>query len=249
MLSVRSAPRQGSSRLVQNFDDRPPRAGVDRFSARAVLPRHRHQYGYASVVLAGTFNEASFCGLMPVKPGDVLLHGRFDSHCDYGQGGACTIQLLRLPWANDQIEGHFRVSDPDELARIAEDDPRAAMEALARKVRPAPVIDRHWTHDLAAALRSDDPLSLQEWATRMGVRPEALSRGFQRYFGTSPKLYRLEARSRRAWQQVVRSSQTLTTIAHDCGFADLAHLSRSVRALTGAPPSAWRASIKAVRAD
>lgn len=234
---------------MQSFDDRPPRAGVDRFSARAVLPRHRHRYGYASVVLAGTFTEASFCGLMPVKPGDVLLHGPFDSHCDYGHGGSCTIQLLRLPWVDDRIEGHFRVSDPDELARIAENDPQAAMEVLTQRMRPAPVTDRHWTHDLATALRSADPLSLQEWATRMGVRPEALSRGFRHYFGTSPKLYRLEARSRRAWQQAVRSSQTLTAIAHECGFADLAHLSRSMRALTGAPPSAWRAAVSSVHTD
>ncbi len=32
----------------------------------------------------------------------------------------------------------------------------------------------------------------------------------------------------------------LTTLAHDLGFADLAHMSRSVRALTSFPPSAWR---------
>lgn len=72
-----------------------------------------------------------------------------------------------------------------------------------------------------------------------------MSRGFRRHFGTSPKLYRLEARSRRAWQKILRSAQTLTSIAHECGFADLAHLSRSVRALTGASPSTWRASAAA----
>ena len=227
---------------VQHTDDRPPSPGVDKFAANTVLPRHRHRHGYASIVLAGSFTEASFCGLMPVKPGDVLLHGRFDSHCDYGQGGARTIQILRLPWVDDHIEGHFRISDPDELVRIAEGDPRAAMEMLAREMRPAQVAHPHWTHALATALRSDGPLSLQEWAARTGLRPEALSRGFRRYFGTSPKLYRLEARSRRAWQKIVRSTQTLTAIAHECGFADLAHLSRSVRALTGASPSAWRAS-------
>lgn len=227
----------------------PPHAGVDKFPADAVLPRHRHDHGYASVVLAGRFTEASFWGLMPAQPGDVLLHGRFDSHCDYGQGGTCKVQILRLPWVNDQVEGHFRVSDPDEIVRIAEDDPQIAMEVLAQRMRPAQVTHPHWTHVLAMALRSEDPLSLQQWAARMGVRPEALSRGFRRYFGTSPKLYRLEARSRRAWQQVVQSPETLTAIAHECGFADLAHLSRSVRALTGAPPSAWRASVRSVQAD
>lgn len=227
----------------------PARPGIDKFPANAVLPRHRHDHGYASVVLAGRFTEASFWGLMPAKPGDVLLHGPFDCHSDYGQGGGGTIQILRLPWVNGHIEGHFHVSDPDELVRVAKEDPQAAMELLALKMRPAHATNPHWTHVLALALRSEGPLSLQEWAARTGVRPEALSRGFRRYFGTSPKLYRLEARSRRAWQKVVQSTQTLTTIAHECGFADLAHLSRSVRALTGASPSAWRASLKSVQTE
>jgi len=234
---------------VQHDHYGPPRPGVDKFPANAVIPRHRHHHGYASVVLAGSFTEASFWGLMPAQPGDVLLHGRFDCHSDYGQGGTCKVQILRLPWRNDRVEGHFRISDPDELVRIAEADPQDAMQILAQRIRPAQVTNLHWTHALAMALRSEDPLSLQEWAARMGVRPEALSRGFRRYFGTSPKLYRLEARSRRAWQKVVQSPQTLTEIAHECGFADLAHLSRSVRALTGASPSAWRASVRSVQPD
>lgn len=235
--------------LVQHNYYRPPRPGVDKFPANAVLPRHRHHHGYASVVLAGRFTEASFWGLMPAEPGDVLLHGRFDCHCDYGHGGAHNVQILRLPWVNDHIEGLFRISDPDELVRIAEDEPLVAMETLARKMRPAQVRNPHWTHVLAMELRSEGTLSLQEWAVRAGVRPEALSRGFHRYFGISPKRYRLEARSRRAWQKVVQSTQTLTAIAHECGFADLAHLSRSVRVLTGASPSAWRAAAKSVQAD
>jgi len=72
------------------------------------------------------------------------------------------------------------------------------------------------------------------------MRPEALSRGFHREFGVSPKQFRLEARARRAVLEILRSPRTLTTIAHDFGFSDLAHLSRSVRSLTGYPPSAWR---------
>jgi AraC-like DNA-binding protein len=208
-----------------------------------VIPRHRHRHGYASVVISGRFTEAGFWGLMPAQPGDVLLHGPFDCHMDYGQGGRGNIQILRLPWTNEYVEGHFRVSDPDELARIAESDPQAAMETLAGKMLAMPVINPHWTHLLATALKGEAPLSLQDWAARAGVRPEALSRGFRRYFGTSPRLFRLEARSRRAWQEIVRSRQTLTSIAYECGFADLAHLSRSVRAFTGAPPSAWRAVV------
>jgi AraC-like DNA-binding protein len=43
-------------------------------------------------------------------------------------------------------------------------------------------------------------------------------------------------------------------IAYDLGFADPAHLTRAVRAFTGAPPTFWRrieatADIKCVQAD
>ena len=222
---------------------------VDEFRADAVLPRHRHRHGYASVILAGRFTEASFCGVAQAEAGDVLLHGRFDCHADYGDGGTNAIQILRLPWGDDEVEGHFRVSDPDALVLIAERDPQAASEALAREIRPVSVIHPHWADILAMELRREDASSLHDWAAGAGVRPEALSRGFGRYFGVSPKRYRLEARSRRGWQKVMRSTQTLTAIAHECGFADLAHLSRSVRALTGAPPSAWRATVKSGRGD
>jgi transcriptional regulator GlxA family with amidase domain len=56
----------------------------------------------------------------------------------------------------------------------------------------------------------------------------------------SPKLFRLEARTRRAWRALTGSALSLTSIAHEQGFADLAHMSRSVCGFTGFPPSRWR---------
>ncbi|HEY2533555.1 MAG TPA: helix-turn-helix transcriptional regulator [Xanthobacteraceae bacterium] len=114
------------------------------------------------------------------------------------------------------------------------------MTALAENLHIAKTPLPHWTGRLATALQRTPSLSLRRWAGEVGMRPEALSRGFQREFGVSPKQFRLEARARRAWLELLRSSLTLTTIAHDFGFSDLAHLSRSVRSLTGYSPSAWR---------
>jgi AraC-like DNA-binding protein len=214
-------------------------AGVETFPSRTVLPRHLHVDGYASVVLSGTFVESGFAGRVTLEPGDVLLHGRFDCHTDISNSSQ-PVELLRLPWLNDRLEGHFRIPDPDLLARLAERDPRESMAALAENLRQVRSHSQHWTHTLAAALQNTPSLSLRGWASEHGMRPEALSRGFQSEFGVSPKQFRLEARARRAWYEVLASPRTLTTIAHDFGFSDLAHLSRSVRALTGYPPSAWR---------
>src|SRR5579863_2053381 len=72
------------------------------------------------------------------------------------------------------------------------------------------------------------------------LAPETVSRGFHRAIGVTPKTFRIESRARRAWNLLLRSSSPLSDIAVDLGFSDLAHLSRAVGALTGAPPSYWR---------
>ncbi len=213
--------------------------GLETFPRGSAPPRHCHLEGYASVVLAGSFVEAGFGGRVKVGPGDVLFHGRFDCHAN---SSSCSraVQILCLPWMDDWVEGHFCITDPDFLARLAERDLRESMAALAENLQVPKAPLQHWTGRLASALQSTPSLSLSRWAGELGMRPEALSRGFHREFGVSPKQFRLEARARRAWIEILRSPRTLTTIAQDLGFSDLAHLSRSVRALTGLPPSAWR---------
>ena len=54
-----------------------------------------------------------------------------------------------------------------------------------------------------------------------------MSRGFHEAFGVTPVLFRLEARTRRAWRALAGSERSLTAIAHEQGFADRAHMSRS----------------------
>lgn len=213
--------------------------GLETFPRGSAPPRHRHLEGYASVVLAGSFVEAGFGGRVKVGPGDVLFHARFDCHAN---SSSCSraVQILCLPWMDDSVEGHFCITDADFLARLAERDLRESMAALAENLQVPQAPMQHWTGRLASALQNTPSLSLSRWAAELGMRPEALSRGFHREFGVSPKQFRLEARARRAWLEILQSPRTLTTIAQDFGFSDLAHLSRSVRSLTGYPPSAWR---------
>jgi AraC-like DNA-binding protein len=206
---------------------------------QAVRARHRHGAGYATVVLAGSFVEASFAGRSIVQPGDVLLHAALDCHANLPLGRR-RIQILRLPWPNDGAEGHFRIEDPDELVRLSEQDPHEAAQVLGTLLGTLPAQELHWTQALAVALAQGCSMTLNHWAEARGLRPEVVSRGFGRHFGVSPKRFRLEARTRRAWQAVLRGERTLTRIAHDHEFADLAHMSRSIRAFTGHAPTRWR---------
>ena len=215
-----------SSRIVDN----PP-------SVPAVEPSERS----ATVVLDGTFVEASFSGRATARPGDVLLHGSFDCHANWAQRSQ-TLRILRLPWWDDDVEGHYRIRDVDLLARISERDAKEATVALRSSLEGARVCAPDWPERLAASLSADPSMSLRTWAELHDLAPATISRGFRQAFGVTPKMFRLEARTRSAWRAVSRSDQKLTTIAHALGFSDLAHMSRSISTFTGRPPSAWRPS-------
>lgn len=75
----------------------------------------------------------------------------------------------------------------------------------------------------------------------MGLNPASISRGFARAYGVSPKRFRLEARTRRALTAIDAWQGSLADLAADQGFADQAHLTRSIAAMTGAPPILHRA--------
>lgn len=237
----------GFARLLPASAFRAVAFGVEALPyTRAVQPRHRHGAGYATVVLAGSFVEAGFAGRLAVGPGEVLLHGGLDCHADRPLTRQ-RIEILRLPWYADALEGRFQVRDPDALARLAERDPQAAALALGAALRTTSHQEGEWTHTLARLLAADSALPLAQLAAGWGLCPAELSRGFRCTFGVSPKRFRLEARTRYAWRSVIGSSGSLTRIAQDHGFADLAHMSRSVRAFTGIAPNIWRHAQRAAR--
>lgn len=213
--------------------------GLETLPPRVSRPRHHHQEGYATVVLAGSFTEVSFAGRMNAEPGDVLLHGRFDCHLDIARSRG-PLQILRLPWRTETPEGKFRVRDPDALVRLAELDTELAASQLQHELRPSRPRVPQWVDDLAGALSSDATFRLHEWADQRGLRADVLSRVFQREFGVSAQRFRLESRTRLAWRQVLGSCSKLTDIAVQAGFSDLAHMSRSIHVFTGHSPTAWR---------
>lgn len=214
--------------------------GVETLGPGFVLPRHRHASGYATVVLAGTFEEAGFAGRFVAGPGDVLLHGAFDCHANRPLTRR-SLTILRLPWSDNLLEGLFHVPDPDALAVLAERDVEAAAAQLRIHLTRRASLPLHWTERLQQALSSDPCVRLEGWAESENLAPETVSRGFRRVFGVAPKVFRLESRARQAWNRIPGTRSTLTEIAADFGFSDLAHFSRAVRALTGAPPSFWQA--------
>jgi AraC-like DNA-binding protein len=208
--------------------------------ANSYSPRHFHAKAFATVVLAGCFEETGSRGRFRVKQGDVLFHDRFDTHLNrIGKMGAETLNVpLRVAVPNLSA-GHL--SDLEAIAREAYRDPEGAADCLFDQLRPISPSFDDWPDVLAYDLARDQKCRLDRWGVTHGLAPETISRGFFSVYGTTPARFRAEARARRAFQQIVLTTSPLVEIAALFDFSDQPHMTRAVRSLTGMSPGNWRA--------
>jgi AraC-like DNA-binding protein len=140
-----------------------------------------------------------------------------------------------------------RLGDPD--GGLAERAVRLASGMLARGFpdraqsgRPPTLAARRRLVDQAkAALAADPRLGLMALSRAVGCSPHHLSRVFARLSGCTLSRYRNRLRVRLALDRIAEGEPDLAGLAHDLGFSDHAHLSRTIRAATGHTPSACRA--------
>lgn len=190
-------------------------------------------------MLSGSYVKAGDSGLHRVQAGDVLFHCAHERHLD--RMHTAGAEVLVLPLSNDwDGASHARVRDADAIAQLAERDVPAAVARLLDDALPVAQTAGDWPEQLATAMLADPSLSLAHWARSHGLHPGSVSRGFQQIFSVSPRTFRLQARTLAALKLYRGTSLAASAIAHLCGFADQAHLSRSVTALTGATASRLR---------
>lgn len=213
--------------------------------AQGALPRHRHSFGYICVVLKGSFLEAGDAGRFRVAAGDVLVHRPFEAHLDLFAPPGAEVLNLPLP-PGTRLAGRFAARDVDAVARLAERDLAGAARAAVADWQAASG-EGDWPDLLARDLAAGRRLCLGRWAAAHGLAPETLSRGFRKAYGTTPARFGAELRARRAWEKLSGSDRLLVEVALDEGFADQAHMTRAVSALTGAPPSSWRGRVKSLQ--
>ena len=183
--------------------------------------------------------EAGDEGRHLLVAGDVLVHADFEAHLDHFFSAEADILNLPLP-TNCRVALCGSVRDVDAAARLAETDPLAASEMILESLQPHRGPLRDWPDLLAAALRRDPTLSIRAWAEAMSLAAGTVSRGFRAAYGCTAAAYRAEGRARNAWRGIVSTSTSLSRVAAEHGFADQAHMTRTIRELTGAPPRSWR---------
>jgi len=217
--------------------------GIETLPCNFSLPRHRHLRAYATVVLAGTFEESGYNGRIRATAGDVLIHPALDCHGN--QMVSAGVKLIRLDWRDASgIGGLYHLDNVDEVVRTAEKDVIEAAHllecVLRNKCSPSPGRRNDWPDLLLADLAKNASTEIGVWAEANGLARETVSRGFAAAYGTAPSILRAELRARSAWLLITRGSECLCSIAADTGFADQAHMTRWIHRITGAPPAAWR---------
>jgi AraC-like DNA-binding protein len=102
--------------------------------------------------------------------------------------------------------------------------------------RPA----RRVVDDVRQVLAEDPGAPLQELAGAAGLSSYHVSRVFRRTTGVTISAFRSRLRVRRALEQLAGGQRDLARLAAETGFADQAHLTRSIRRETGSTPAQLR---------
>lgn len=218
---------------------------ISRHDRLTLLPRHCHREGYVALVLAGDYLEAGVGARVRAGPGALLAHAAWDAHQNAFAGR--DVQVLNLPIPRGAAAMVGQVDDVDAVVRLAERDPAAAAALALRTARAREALHcRDWPDLLAADIAAGRVASFESWADAHGLRPQSVSRGFRKAFGVSPKRYRRELQVARAAARLPDWEGSVADLAFAAGFADQAHLTRGITALTGQPPGRWR--VKSVQA-
>ena len=216
--------------------------GLERLAPSGWLPRHRHRDAYALIAVDGVFEQASYAGRITARPGDLLVQPTLDCHANRTLVGH--VRVLRLPWRVETgTGGVHRLRDLDAVVRAAQHSPDEALALVEREVAGAAFVDprmEDWEDLLARQIVAGEVDELRGWARANAIAPETLSRGFRRRFGVTPSRFRLEWRTRAACLRLASRAGALRDVAAETGFADQAHMSRCVLAMTGVTPTHWR---------
>lgn len=191
--------------------------------------RHHHLKPYAALLVSGSCDEAGDRGRFRAKAGDVLVHLGFEAHQDQIGPKGATIINLALDCGVGAAFGFVR--DPDSIVRANERDSLAASEMLREQFKPCDNLARDWPDLLAEHLSQPEPVPLEQWADDYGVHPASLSRGFKLAYGITPKRFRFEQMVSRAARSLRDGRDGLSMIAATSGFADQAHMTRSMAEL------------------
>lgn len=218
---------------------------------------HAHHAIQIVISLGGTFQlwmggeelSAPYAAVAPDAPHSFDAHGAYAIlfvepespagraiiAATFAEGDLRALPPVRFAGLTAQLDALAHSSRPGaaELARIGQE----LTEGLAGGAGlEAPIDARIQAVVRWVAKDHDQPISLDMAAAIAGLSPSRLSHLFVEQTGLSFKTYLLWTRLTRA-VGLMSEGLSLTEIAHEAGFADSAHFSRTFRRMFGIAPA------------
>jgi AraC family transcriptional regulator len=222
---------------------KPQKAVISRHSTGTDPRPHRHSDAYLALVLEGCYLETSVDGLWRCEPGDLVIHPPFHFHTNSFQGQTA---VLNFHVAHSDAVKHniseYAVVRPRHPDILLSHDADVA-EVLATLGTAIPVEQdglSGWVATMANELARDPGQRVADIAEKLSVSPEHASRHFGERVSMSPAAFRSECRFKSAFNLLRHSGETLSDIAHECGYSDQAHFSRHALSVSGLSPKKLR---------
>ncbi len=263
---IRLGAGQYFGQVVGVYASGPFRITATRYRPGECLPRHSHEQPYLLVFLRGSIRENSLGRDCECSRGWLVYNEAAEPHHDQvlDQGAEALNIELDLDWLaryHDSRKSRepivYRHAGPSiaavgalQLAFLTYDDlqPLGMEEAITSLLDSLyPFRDhrcRHtrWLDNVASALRADGihKPALATVAAEAGVHPAHLCREFRRKFGCTMTQYLQRLRADNALSQLLAGKSPLADVAARTGFADQAHLTRTIRRYFGTTPGKLR---------
>ncbi len=237
------------------------------YDAGLEQPLHGHGPAYFTAVLSGRYRERIGRAERYVEAGELLYHPSGEAHVVWFTAAKTLVfrvqplapmleaqrlsrahfgTRIRQEWEARRIVAGMRTAyaSGDALARLTIDG--LACELVA--YYGAAGMNRSAV-GYAAAMRARELLesslertpSLRELSAETGCHPMTLTRAFRRAFGTSIGSYVRRRRLEEAARLLRHTNIPISIVAIKSGFADQAHLTRSLRRASGHTPAVLRA--------
>lgn len=217
------------------------------------------------LVRSGRFRRTSPHGSIDLDPtlGYLSQPGVEERFAHPAGGDVCTsISVAPARWAalcRADVREDFYVDARADLAHrrllASSADPDyalverllALLSATVGLLPAGSTSDRALVATAREAILADEPAArgLFSLADHLAVSPYRLSRAFPRELGVSVTRYRNRVRVGRAVERLEQGERNLARLAADLGFADQAHLTRTVREHTGHTPGGIRQTASA----
>jgi AraC family transcriptional regulator len=225
---------------------------------------HYHEHAYFTFILEGTVIEGNKKEVYNCGPGSLLFHNWQEPHYNIKPDGFTRgfhVEIEKhwfdgLGLNSDDLQGSLKIANPDSkllmykifrAAKVDADSAGFAAQTLLAELLSKLCSDDKtcgknpkWVPLVKEILhdRVADTLNLKYLADTAGVHPVHLSRDFSKYFHCTLSEYTRKLKVEKALSLIASQEQSLTEIAHACGFSDQSHFIRCFKEMNGINPSA-----------